>query len=232
MNLYYNKIIDIIEKDINKLCDKYYSKNIFNIIHRRTYKLYINKYYDILLNCYKNIEKMMMKETINNNILELTNQEYKQLSVFNGLELYEKNYKQLTKKNKLFTKSDVLWAVYNELALKYEYLKDYPTLSIVLERQTDILINEKKYTQALNLYLCSLYCLFYNYEIITNSEIDIFDRHLNKRRKKKLNELIKINNMENLYDNFQSIIINYMPSLYNEKKAKDIINKILRRLKI
>lgn len=230
MKLYYNNIINNIENNLNKLYDKYYSKNIFNIINRHLYQQFINKYFEILLNCYKNIEKDMINETINNNILELTTNEYKQLTVFNALNIYEKNSKKLLEQNKSFTKKDVLWSVYSELALKYEFLKEYSTLSIVFERQTDILIEEKKYEQALNIYLCSLYCLFYNYKAISNNNINIFDRHLNKRRKEKFDKLIKINDVNKLSNNFKFSIKEHLPNLYNEEKAKYIIKEILRRI--
>ena len=183
---------------------------------------------------YKNIEMFMMKEKTNNYFLELNNQEYKQLKVFNALTLFEKTYKKLQKKNKSFSKIDVMWSVYNELALKYEYTKDTIMLSIVLERETEILMDEKKYIQALDTYLCSLYCLFYDYKIISNSDIDLFDRHLNNRRTLKFKDLISKNNISNddIINNFQFIISNNIHSLYDEEKAKFIIKNILRRIEL
>ena len=109
---------------MKELYMKYYSKNLFNLFNRKIYKDYLNKYENLLFSCYQKVEDNIMYEKNASFIFDLNNQEYKQLEICNALKLYQKTEKELINKNKGYQKNDVLWAVYNELKLKYEYQND------------------------------------------------------------------------------------------------------------
>lgn len=228
---YLFNIISIIEENMKELYMKYYSKNLFNLFNRKIYKDYLNKYENLLFSCYQKVEDNIMYEKNASFIFDLNNQEYKQLEICNALKLYQKKEKELINKNKGYQKNDVLWAVYNELKLKYEYQNDLTMLSVIFDKQTDILMEESKNNQALNTFLCSLYCLLYNYELSTK-KINLFDRHFNSRRVKRLKELIEKNNISKneLINYFDLCILENVPNIYNSKKSKCIINEILRRI--
>ena len=55
----YCKMVDDIENTRNDLRRKYYSKNIFHILNRNKYKEMLDKYDDLLMHCYKFIEKQL-----------------------------------------------------------------------------------------------------------------------------------------------------------------------------
>ena len=135
------------------------------------------------------LKEFFSKINLNNNVLDYTNlltaSEINQLQVFNKLEEFSRVYDKLQKQNSNFKKKDALWAIYNDLRLKFEYDKDMSSLGIVFERQVEILVNDRKYQQALETYLTALYCKLFHYEISTK-EIDLIDRHFNSGRKEQL----------------------------------------------
>lgn len=156
----------------------------------------------------------------------LTKKEYNQLQVFNKLDDFNKIYKELQSKNSSYTKDDVLWSVYNIAKLEYETKKDTVMLSVVLDRMTDILLKRKDYNTALKVFSSSLYLILFNYD----KERNIFNLHLNKRRIKKLNKILKHTNTtyQDLYENFDTYIKAYVPYFYNEIKVSNILKEILK----
>lgn len=159
----------------------------------------------------------------------LTKHEYGQLQVFNRLNDFNKIYKELKLKNKYFKKNDVLWAIYNDARLEYESKKDTTMLSVVFDRQSDILIIERKYNQALIMFASSLYLILYEFDIVDN---DIFELHINKRRKDKLNKLLtKTNKSTNDFaSEFEGYVQDIIPNLYDSKKAQTIIQNISKKI--
>ena len=55
----------------------------------------------------------------------LTKNEYDQLKVFGMLNEFNRIYSTLIKQNANYKKKDALWAIYNDLRLKFEYKKDF-----------------------------------------------------------------------------------------------------------
>lgn len=55
----YCSLVDMIEKERNKLLVEYYSKNIFKIMFRKNYKKMIDKYDNLLIHCYTFIEQQL-----------------------------------------------------------------------------------------------------------------------------------------------------------------------------
>ncbi len=184
---------------------------------------------------FKEILKKFSKQDLKNEIHDytdlLTISEIKQLKVFNKLEEFNMVYEKLQNKNSNFKKNDALWAIYNDLKLKFELEKDISSLGVIFERQSEILINDKKYEQALETYLTALYCLLFHYEI-SSKEVNIIDRHFNIKRRGKLIELMKksVYDKSMLKEEFNIIIKNNIPSFYIEKKANFIIKNILMRI--
>ncbi len=171
------------------------------------------------------------KQGVNNkyNYL-LSSTELKQLEALNKVSDFNETYEKLTNKNAKFRKKDALWAVYNKARLEYEFNKDTTMLSVVFERQTDILINDKKYEQAFTTFISSLYLLLFDYE---KSDIDIFDRHFNKRRSQKLSKLLEYTNktIEDLSKEFDVIIQDNIPSFYNKDKTQFIKDNLIKKIK-
>lgn len=162
----------------------------------------------------------------------LTQLEYNQLQVFNRLKDFNKKYKEFILKNKNFKKNDVLWAIYNDARLEYEYKKDITMLSVVFDRQSDILISDRKYNQALQTFSASLYMILYDYEHSTKV-FNLFDLHLNKRRKEKLKKLLaKTQTSLNIFENeFHINIQDIIPNFFDKNKADVIIKNIIERIK-
>lgn len=161
----------------------------------------------------------------------LSSKELQQLYVFNKVERYNQIYESLKNKDEKFSKKDILWAIYNESRLEYEYSKDLVMLSVVFERQAEILINDKKCKQALDTYTTSLYCLLYNFEYSTK-EINLFDRHLNNRRIERIKMLLKNSNTtkKSYKEEFDVCIKENIPAFYDSSKCKTISNQILKRI--
>lgn len=55
----YCKLVQEIEIKRNEIMRLYYSKNIFHMMHRKSYKKLMNKYDEVLMHCYKFIEKQL-----------------------------------------------------------------------------------------------------------------------------------------------------------------------------
>ena len=161
----------------------------------------------------------------------LSSKELQQLQVFDKVDRFNQVFKALKIKDEKYRKKDALWTVYNECRIEYEYAKDLSMLSIVFERQVEILINDKKYKQALDIYTTSLYCLLYNYDCF-NNDINLFDRHLNNRRIERIKMLLKNSKStkKSYKDEFDVCIQENLPSFYNQSKVKTICNNILKRL--
>lgn len=161
----------------------------------------------------------------------LSSKELQQLKVFNKVNRFNQVYETLKTKDEKYRKKDALWTIYNECRLEYEYAKDLSMLSIVFERQVEILINDKKYKQALDTYTTSLYCLLYNYDYF-NNDINLFDRHLNNRRIERVKMLLKNSSStkKSYNEEFDVCIQENLPSFYDKKKVRIICNNILKRL--
>lgn len=159
----------------------------------------------------------------------LTKHEYSQLEVFNRLNDFNKIYKELKSKNEYFKKNDVLWAIYNDARLEYERKKDTTMLSVVFDRQSDILISDRKYEQALIVFALSLYLILYEFDMVEN---DIFELHINKRRKDKLNKILTKTNksIKDLENEFEVYVQDTIPSLYDSNKVKIIIQNIIKKI--
>lgn len=162
---------------------------------------------------------------------ELTNEELKYLQNLNAINKYITTYEQLQKTNNRFTKNDVLWSLYNDLKLEFENKQDLILLSIVLNRQADILTTEQKYNSAVELYSCSIYLLIYNYNELR--EINLFKRHFNNKRKRILKNLLNNSNINlNEYQKvFVASILENIPKFYDENKVTNISNRIVNELK-
>lgn len=161
----------------------------------------------------------------------LTKKELNQLEVFNKINRFNEIYNYLINNQNGFSKKDVLWAIYNECRIEYENSNDLVMLSVVFDRQTDILINDKKYKDALDIYIVSLYCLLYNYNI-TSKEVNLFDRHFNERRNDKLNKLLKHNEISkgNLKELFEICVQENLPKFFDKAIASTICLNIIKRL--
>lgn len=202
--------------------------------HKKLKEIFIDRVKEYLKQCPIKTEKQdYIEDNKNTDYLDcLTKSEYKQLEVFNSVQTFNKTFEKLKNKDKHFTKKDALWAVYNDLRLKYEYKKDTTMLAIVFERQTDILISDKKYIQALETFSAALYMYLYYYEYSTK-EINLFNRHFNIGRRNKINDLLERTNvsLEMFKKEFELYIQDNIPSLYDEEKAKVIIKNIIKRIK-
>lgn len=213
----YNKIEK--EYSLCKRCQEscYRYDNPNSTITGYSFKYYYDEYIDI--------------EEIDYTYL-LSQREYKILESFDKLKDFSKIYKELKMKNKYFKKNDVLWSIYNDLRLKYEFEKDMSFLGIIFEHQTEILMNDRKYQQAIETYLTSLYCYLFHYEISTK-EVNLIDRHFNIGRKEQLTKLMKKTSYDKskLKEEFNAIIVDNIPSLYIEEKSNYIIKNIIERIK-
>ena len=190
-----------------------------------------------MFNWIKKIFLNSMSDSKNSNINTtdyvniLSEKEVVQLKTLNKLERFSNIYKNLKDKDERFRKKDALWFIYNECRLEYEFKKDLSMLSVVFERQSEILVNDKKYKQALDTYTTSLYCLLYNYDIFMN-DFNLFDRHLNNRRIERIKMLMKNSKIskKEYKEEFDVCIQENIPSFYNQSKVKVICNNILKKL--
>ena len=214
-------------------------KKIINVSHKIQIKndldiVNIKKHEDLNNHKYiKELNKLKDKTVKDINIdytYLLTQREYNQLQVFNRLNDFNKIYRELKIKNKNFKKNDALWEVYNNARLEYESKKDTTMLSVVFDRQSDILASDRKYDQSLMVFASSLYLILYEFD---STENNVFDLHINKRRKDKLKKLLTKTNktMDDFEKEFEIYIQEYIPSLYDSSKVKNIINNIVKRIK-
>lgn len=180
---------------------------------------------------FKSDISLKKETTLNDYTNILSEKELTQLKVFNKVDRFNQVYETLKGKNDKFRKKDALWTIYNECRLEYEYAKDLSMLSVVFERQVEILVNDKKYKQALDTYTTSLYCLLYNYECSTK-EFNLFDRHLNNRRIERIKMLLKNakTTKKSYKEEFDVCIQENIPSFYDQVKVKTICNNILKRI--
>lgn len=56
---YCEKIIEPIEKEIMLLNVKIHSRNIKNIMLRGVYKIYLQRYEKLLIDCYQKVERLL-----------------------------------------------------------------------------------------------------------------------------------------------------------------------------
>lgn len=159
----------------------------------------------------------------NNYINVLSSKELQQLQVFDKVDRFNQVFKTLKIKDKKCRKKDALWTVYNECRIEYEYAKDLSMLSIVFDRQVEILVNDKK---ALDTYTTSLYCLLYNYDCF-NNDINLFDRHLNNRRIERIKMLLKNYKQSTVAGYFQIINKNEHRAVSYAEVCGEILDKFL-----
>lgn len=58
----YCKFVEKIEKERNEIRTKYYSKNIFQMLFRKSYKKMLDNYDDLLIHCYEFIGKQIEED--------------------------------------------------------------------------------------------------------------------------------------------------------------------------
>lgn len=154
---------------------------------------------------------MTDKEKAGNEFKELTNLEYKQLSVFKKLSKYKQLKHNELSFDKGYSKNDVLWAIYNEQKDVYIRKKDYVMVSVVYQRMYELLCKEKNYKDALNYLICYTYL---------RNDLDFFDKEFFKINKKYEVTLTS--------EFINSCISKYLGNIYDDFKVSWLKENILK----
>lgn len=146
---------------------------------------------------------------------------------------YFKNEHVLTKYVKLketrfsngqyYKENDVRWCLYNDIKLKYELNKNYYNLANVLGKMGRHLYLEEKYKEMESYVISEFYCICF----LTEN----YSQKLGTVREKDFRFIINTNNIEMTFDYFSTKIMNLIPSIYEKRKAKDIYDFLITKLK-
>lgn len=143
---------------------------------------------------------------------DLTNAEYNQLKVFQKLDEYKILKQNNLSYDKGYSKYDILWSIYDDVALKYSK-KDFVMCSIAYHRMSELVYKEKKYKYALELLIVALYYHildFYNYDK------NLYERHIQKYHTLLTKYItscnLAISNIDELRLLFNNSVTRYLPN--------------------
>lgn len=158
-------------------------------------------------------------------MIDLTQLDLKQLQAINKLS----TYKRIRKENSNFSKNDALWAIYNDMQMKYITKKDYDMARVMYNRMYEILYQENRCEQSLYFLICYLYLRLYPMmpSDFILCGVDYSQKHIDFFNK----ELRKISKKYDFYLNEELVetsLKKYLYTLYDLEKVNCFKNKILK----
>lgn len=166
---------------------------------------------------------------------ELSEKEINFLKLHNSLTRYKKISQSMTE----YSKNDKLWHLYNVLKDEYYRENDYFNCHLVYQQMHQQLYSEKKYREALDFLIISLYFKTINiYKDCVSSGFNtdfMYERHIAKYHKdlkkymKKCN--ISIESTDEMCEFIDSIITHYYPNIQNQTITFWISFKFVNYLK-
>lgn len=135
-----------------------------------------------------------------------------------------KRFEALSNQMNTYSKSDILWVLYNELLFSYQSKQDYFNCFLVYKQMSNQLYREKNYEQALEFLILALYIRVYEIsqeciELSLDSNI-MYERHIAKFHKdlkkymKSAN--IEISDIDNMCAFIEKIINHYLSQFKND----------------
>lgn len=136
-----------------------------------------------------------------------------------------KKFNLLSKEMSNYKKNDILWSLYNDLLLSYQFKKDWFNCFLTYQQMSTQLYNEQKYKEALQFLILALYIRIYDIAqyCIDNEPSNaqmLYERHISKHHR-DLKKYMKSANIEILTTDdmcsfIRKIIDYYLPMLKDD----------------
>lgn len=214
---------NIKKYNLDELKEKIYtpiidnSKNIFEFLKYKNhnFKSLIDNKTDNKKVDYDNINYDEVFSELNPDIMVY-------FKIHKKLNAYVKTKTELKKKG--FKENDILWNIFLQIKNEAELKKEFNGIGSALNKMSELLCSENKYSQALPLFLAETYCICQN--------ITDYSTRFGTMRTKSFETILMKNDRNIRYKEYKDMVAKNIGTLYNDKIGAKIYRYLDNEFKL